>query len=159
MRHLRFCAFGAVLCLTLAGCGSGERRVAKASGVVLLDGNPIAGANVALLPAEPGAAATAVTDKDGKFSLTTKKQGDGAVVGKHRVTIMLRKYSGKLGEDIADADGNSISFAEEAIQNVETPEYEWVVPERYSHPDFSGLTCEVPAGGSTSLKFELTSMK
>jgi hypothetical protein len=38
---------------------------------------------------ESGKAAAASTDADGRFELSTHREGDGALIGKHRVAITL----------------------------------------------------------------------
>lgn len=84
-----------VLVLGTVGCGGGgEHGVAKAGGTVTLDGNPVPDLVVSFTPqstgsGNPGKSATGRTDAQGKFTLSTYDMGDGAVVGKHLVTVSL----------------------------------------------------------------------
>ena len=61
-----------------------------------LDGQPVAGAAVVFTP-EQGEMATATTDASGRFELSTFERADGALPGKHRVTVA--KTTVEPGED------------------------------------------------------------
>ena len=120
----------------LAGCGAGSTNLetAAAEGVVLLDGQPLADADVAFSP-EKGPTATARTDAEGKFKLMTYRAGDGAVAGKHTVTVNKQVAKGKNAQGYTD--------------------YQSVVPALYVNPAKSPLTATIPPGGDKSLKIEL----
>src|SRR5262245_2717618 len=75
----------------LTGCGS---RLAPVKGQITCNGKPFFPAAVLFSPMpekegdrESGQAASRRTDEQGHYVLTTFKQGDGALIGKHRVTI------------------------------------------------------------------------
>jgi hypothetical protein len=77
----------------VAGCG---RSIVPVKGRVTFDGKPVTEAAVTFNPLpkkeddlEPGKPATGYTDADGKYALSTYKNYDGALVGKHRVNIAL----------------------------------------------------------------------
>lgn len=109
---IKFQNFAAVLlCLVLAGCGgSNEYETTPVSGVVTCHGKPVANATVNFtpLPAEGrapgqrGRVALGLTDKDGRFKLTTYNDDDGAIVGKHTVTVSL---------NIDESTGKAQAFA------------------------------------------------
>jgi hypothetical protein len=87
---------GLVLLVTAIGCGdSGEHGVASAGGTVTLDGKPVPDLVVTFTPqagaagGNPGKSATGRTDAAGKFTLSTYKVGDGAIVGSHQVAVSL----------------------------------------------------------------------
>jgi hypothetical protein len=77
----------------LAGCGQGL-PVAPASGVVLLDGSPLANVNVMTQPIasnslNPGPGSFGRTDAEGRFDLELVKPPiRGAIIGEHRVMIL-----------------------------------------------------------------------
>lgn len=81
------------LCLlATSGCGGGQDKWEKkrpklypASGTVLLEGAPLQDALVIYHAGD--VAAQGRTDGDGKFTLTTFDDGDGAPEGSHKVTI------------------------------------------------------------------------
>jgi len=79
--------------LAMAGCDSGL-DVAPVSGTVLLDGEPLVGANVNTQPIstsakpKPGSGSFGKTDAQGHYSLELVDPPiAGAVFGEHRVTI------------------------------------------------------------------------
>ena len=83
--------------LPLAGCGPAD--MAPVHGRVTCHGKPVAEAAIIFSPMpknegdrESGKAAAASTDADGKYVLTTYRQGDGALIGKHRVAITLDEH-------------------------------------------------------------------
>jgi hypothetical protein len=90
---LRACGIAGFVVLTsLTGCSSGDPATALVSGTVKVNGKSVPGGNVILAPmgdgrSLPGKTAMAQVDDDGTFVMSTYKEGDGAVVGKHRVTF------------------------------------------------------------------------
>lgn len=143
------------LILTLAlhslGCDSDPGPVATdepsvpASGVVTFKGQPLAGYQVVLMPEGDRRPAMGVTDSEGKFTLGTNSPGDGAPAGKSKVAIV---WAGP--ETTVDAVDQS------AIDDPsKMPKPSVVIPEKFSNPETSELTAEVPEAGTSELKFEL----
>jgi hypothetical protein len=126
-----------LLCpLTLAGCGPSRPETVPVSGRVTLDGRPVEGATVMFSPEAEGRPATGTTDAEGNFTLKTFEPGDGALLGKHRVTVTKVESSGVQ----ADRDGLSGEIEPGGIQRT------WIVPQHYSRAESSGLTVEVQPG-------------
>jgi len=121
-------------------------RTVPAGGVVVLDGNPVAGAAVLLSPATGGVPARGTTAADGSFTLSTFDNGDGAVVGLHRVGIATMDAQGFVTDD----DGLSGKLDGRQIQ------VRAVIPERYMNPATSGLEAEVKRGSANRFEFGLT---
>jgi hypothetical protein len=121
----------------LAGCGDdGRIPTYPASGVVkFADGKPLVG-GVVLCESPHGLAARAIIQEDGTFELGTYEQDDGAVAGKHRVTIQPAPS--------ADADPDS---------GVKTPP---AFDERFKSFDTSGITFDVKPDGENDFKIEIT---
>lgn len=90
MQRLMWMGVVASLALVSLGCqkGSGLDTV-QVSGLVTLDGAPVEGANVTFAPAATGGgrAASGVTDKTGRYRLTTLDPNDGALPGNYVVTV------------------------------------------------------------------------
>jgi hypothetical protein len=70
--------------------------MAPVKGRVTCNGKPVGEAAVTFSPAprfdgdkEPGKPATGFTEADGTYVLSTCKKLDGALIGKHRVTVVL----------------------------------------------------------------------
>ena len=139
--RLRLFFLAALLC---AGCGKSD--VVPVSGIVTLDGQPLAHATVVFEPdsdaKEPGPGSTGVTDENGKYTLQIMTtNASGARVGKHKVKITA--YEG---------DGEAPSSDPNQAKNVfRKPR----LPPEYNSQ--STLTFEVPAKGSTTADFKLTS--
>jgi hypothetical protein len=85
--------------MLFAGCGSAGKMV-PVTGVVTLDGKPLANAHVVFQPeaaqgsSNPGIGSFGVTGPDGRYTLRAfDTEQPGAVVGKHRVDINLKVES------------------------------------------------------------------
>ena len=78
-----------LLAPALIGCGRGNYpEVATVTGVVLLDGKPLEGAEVTFAPlALEGRSSTGLTDHTGKYALSYTRKVRGAVLGQHTVKI------------------------------------------------------------------------
>src|SRR5262245_61785776 len=80
--------------LFAAGCGSGgDFSVAPTTGKVICEGKPVPYVAVYFEPLQDGKAAlvgkqaVAFAEADGTFKMSTYGDGDGAVIGKHRVRV------------------------------------------------------------------------
>ncbi len=75
------------------GCVGGGPKYVPVSGVVTLNGKPLAGATVTFSPIAPpgevnaGDGSAGKTNDAGEFTLTTSRGAPGALVGKHKVRI------------------------------------------------------------------------
>jgi hypothetical protein len=69
--------------LLLTGCGS---RLSPVSGVVLLDGKPVAGASITLISDDGKHSATAQSDDNGRFTVETQTK-PGAYPGNYKVVV------------------------------------------------------------------------
>jgi hypothetical protein len=124
---------------------------------VQLDGSPVAKATVMFRPEGGGRPVWAITNEDGSFELTTFENGDGALPGKYRVTIALSETNSK-GKKAPKQDISHENASVMEMFSVPKPKHKkWIVPEKYSKPDSSGLTFEVTRGENSSAVFELTS--
>lgn len=86
------------LLVAWVGCSKAthfELPVIPVSGKVLLDGQPLSDAMVILVPYPSAVAgqlpARGATNADGEFQATTYRNGDGAAVGKYKVTVQFYK--------------------------------------------------------------------
>src|SRR3954447_24357237 len=75
----------AIVCL--AGCNDGRPTRVPVSGVVTIDGTPLAKAFVVFYP-PIGRSSNARTDSDGRFQLRCFEDGDGALLGVHQVSVI-----------------------------------------------------------------------
>lgn len=129
---------GFVVALTLVSTSacrstpSDQPDLGKVSGVVTMDGAPLAGAQVSFAP-EEGRASQAVTDSEGKYELIYIGKTKGAKVGSHKVYITT------YIED--DSDPEAQNFKE-------------TIPKKYNKA--TTLTANVEEGSNT-FDFELKS--
>ncbi len=88
---------GLLVCL-LAGCSDPRPKTAVVQGTVTYKGKPVPNGTVNFVPAE-GPAATGEIRSDGSYRLTTFRQGDGAILGMHKVVIVaMQDQSGQAVE-------------------------------------------------------------
>ena len=149
MRFLVFVGTVVLFFSVIPGCGSS--KTSPVTGVVTLDGRPVAKAGVAFRPLDGSRMSTGETNQDGEFTLTCYERGDGAIPGSHTVTVT------KFEEKRLDLpEGADELTAEMAASKAGEPKKKWLVPEKYSSKDTSGLTFTVEKGRNTA-NFDLTS--
>lgn len=137
--------------LLLVGCGRRLPETSVVSGRVTFQGQPIGTGRIVFYP-EEGRPAMGVIESDGRYRLTTFQSGDGATLGKHRVTIEAKRVT---GEDDAPKKGvQGLLGGDEVVDTAAVAE--WLVPEKYSRLETSPLNAEVKPG-TNRLDFELTS--
>jgi len=130
------------------GCGAGGPKPVKVKGKVTLDGQPLPGGMVTFFPeAVGGHQATAVTESDGSFSLTTFSTGDGALPGQYKILV---KYQDAATEDELqiNPDKPDIKAAMERFQKSQKERAKrppkFVVPAQYGNPAKTPLKQQVP---------------
>ncbi|QEH39010.1 hypothetical protein OJF2_76220 [Aquisphaera giovannonii] len=84
-------ALAAAASFPLSGCGSSSGEVNTATlpvkGVVTYKGKPLTSGVINFEPEAAGTEAHGAIGPDGSFTLTSYKDGDGAVAGPHRVAV------------------------------------------------------------------------
>jgi len=133
------------------GCGgvdSAKPKVYPVSGKVTRNGQPLTAGEVMFTPSggpegASGHIATGQIGSDGSYTLTTFNTGDGAVLGKHKVTVVSRS-SDNL-EKMNKMKGGAIAY--------KLPPS--VVSSKYSQVATTPLTYSVE-NGSNTINIELT---
>src|SRR5690606_8422758 len=88
-------------------------KTAQVSGVVTYKGDPVEGANVSLTPKSgSGQGGFALSDKDGKFQVTTFDQNDGAVPGEY--SVMISKKTVDTTPNPKDPNGPPLKSVEKS---------------------------------------------
>lgn len=142
------------LCLASAGCAGDKKpqwqrpRVVHAGGLVLFQGQPLEGALVTFTNDELSASAFGRTDAQGRFTLTTFELGDGAVAGKHSVSVSKVQVANQVVDKSAAPTWRNAHTSSQ-------PQPRWLIPRRYGNPTTSGLTAQVPENGSSEIYLEL----
>ncbi|MBI3464353.1 MAG: hypothetical protein HY000_15050 [Planctomycetes bacterium] len=137
LSHCRFVWLAAAALVLSAGCGDDDGPIiAKAEGIVLVDGKPTKDIAVRFHPTN-GPISVALTDENGKFVLTTRSLHDGAVVGNHEVALVHADPNRPIGQSEAEAIAKSpISI-------------------KYGRPETSGVKAKVEPDIVNSFVFEL----
>jgi hypothetical protein len=139
---LRCISMMAVGCLVLlAGCSS-RPATAPVHGKITVGGKPVTAGKITFHPTA-GRSSLGTIAADGTYSLTTFSPGDGALVGKHRVTIEATRITGPAAPK---------SLAEEQHQGITAPalpQVEWIVPQIYSRLETTTLEADVQSGSNT----------
>jgi hypothetical protein len=136
-----------------AGCGQ-EFPVAPASGVVLLDGTPLAGASITTQPIatdspNPGPGSFGRTDAEGRFELELVNPAmRGAIVGEHRV--MIRPANAQPAAIAPRQAENGIKvFSDTPLKSTSADKW----PASFTD---GSLRIQVPSEGTKELRVELT---
>ena len=125
--------------LLIVGCGRGTPLTMPVKGIVTFQGSPLAEADVAFTP-KGGRPASGRTDAAGRFTLTTFRTNDGALIGQHTVTVC--KHVKK------DPNATGAYF-----------DYVQVTPEKFGRPNESPLRADVTASGPNEFTFDITPQK
>jgi hypothetical protein len=139
----------------LAGCGGNDHpETVPVAGTVTYKGAPVEGAQVSFMAPGAPRAAIGTTNSQGKFQLTTFEENDGAVIGKHAVTISKsgadQPAGGMDAMNPSDAYGQAMGAAASG-----TGAEEGELPARYANPQSSGLEAEVTRDGTNDFTFPL----
>lgn len=137
------------------GCSVDKNRpvLARVTGKVSFNNKPLPKAQIYFFPEKTGIrTALGETDDQGRYTLWTYELGDGAPVGKHRVTINLRGAPERIPlHASAKAEGKGEAYYEQA-----TMEGKPLIPPKYFNAMTSGLTAEVLVGKTNTCDFGLT---
>jgi hypothetical protein len=129
-----------VLSCALVGCSSSDSLV-PVHGLVVIDGEPVAGAIVTFYPVAGGVCSIDTTDISGRFTLRTQDGRLGATPGVHKVAVV---HPDDLRQKPAGSTPELRTVAYRMSENIElTGE---IVPLRYSSLSTSGVTVEVVPG-------------
>ncbi|MSR32422.1 MAG: hypothetical protein EXR99_13060 [Gemmataceae bacterium] len=121
----------------ILGCGGPNLSLVQ--GKVTCDGQPVAEGFIQFIPSEGKAAQGEI--KGGNYSLTTYRNGDGALVGDHKVVIHATSVGPSSYEEPKSVEEE---IKKSRGQKILVPgKVTWVVPEKYSLPASSDLTAKV----------------
>jgi hypothetical protein len=132
------------LTLLFAATGCGKSGLVPVKGVVKLNGQLLADASVMFIAQDEGGKdATGYTDGNGVFHLSTYKPGDGAMRGKYKVVV----------QTAARSEGPPAGSQEDAQKRTADPNKSPppLIAARFSQPDLTILTQQVPANGDVVL--------
>jgi hypothetical protein len=131
------CLFLVVL---ISGCT--KTRTSPVVGDIRLDGKPLAGAAIQFVAQGKGHDATAETDKNGHFVMSTFQPQDGVLPGSYKVVI-----SPPLGQADTTNYGSADDAMSAAAKRPTKKDAASSFPAKYSRPDQTPLTQDVPVKG------------
>ena len=145
----RFVCLICLAFLATLGCGGdGRPSLVPVTGTVLLNDEPIEGAQLTFTPDNHkggyGRPSSAVTDASGQFSPWTYAPGDGLPPGKYVVTITKQQPETLRGEPLDEEMVGSSPY-----------QIRWLIPQVYSEIESSGLAAEVTRSGLEPSEFRL----
>jgi hypothetical protein len=134
--------------LLLTGCGGGNSHIEKVvpvSGVLTFRGKALEYYQVTFTPDDGRRPAIGVTDAAGKFTLGTNDVGDGAPPGVNKVSVAW------VGPPQTTEAGSEVIIDDPS----KLPKPKFRIPEKYSAPETTDLTQDVPSSGISDLKIDL----
>jgi len=145
------------LAVLALGCGGGEVEppapVFPVSGKVTYKGQPVAGADITFHHESGDRSAFGRTNDEGEYKLTTFSSNDGAIEGRHGVTII--KFQAPA-EAPAIADIESEDYQPPGFNESTVPaKLKTDLPEKYGQEATSGLIAVVNADAPNTVNFEL----
>lgn len=145
----------AAVVAAVVGCGDGRPPRVPVAGRVTVGGQPLTSGQVVFWP-DNGVPARGQIGADGVFRLSTFGDGDGAVLGRHVVTIEATRVENP-GPKLASLQEEIDYYRDpaNAAKDAEKPVVHWLAPERYAQRETSGLTAEVQAGRPNTIDFDL----
>ena len=126
--------------LVLIGCDQ-HPTTAPVQGKVLFGGEPLQFGSVMFQPVAGGQPARGEIQSDGTFILSTLSEGDGALIGKHRVRVMCNSVQSPQHSGEYDANAMNIGAL--------------LIPRKYTQLSSSGLSAEVLPSGNGTFEFRL----
>src|SRR5262245_39951940 len=128
--------------IVLTGCSnSSQPPTYPVTGTVTWQGKPLAGAAITFVPTgKEGEAASAITDSEGKYALTTWEAGDGARPGKYRVKVSKQEQAtvdpSKMVRNLSTEEEQKIY-----VENTKPPPpAKRLIPSKFENDQTSGLT-------------------
>ncbi|HSG72117.1 MAG TPA: hypothetical protein VLA12_16985 [Planctomycetaceae bacterium] len=151
----------------LTGCsdsGIDRPTVVPVSGVVLYNGDPVVGASVSFMAENAPRAATGVTNDKGEFRLTTFELNDGAVIGKHLISVVKKEAgaapaaASSTDKMLSDPTAMTGAYTQQmgvgGAKSQDGPKS--LIPARYEVAGTSGLSEEVKADAENRFVLQLT---
>jgi len=139
--------------ISLVGCGDdGLGKRYPVSGTVTYKGEPLAKGAISFYATGTGNESRGAfgTIANGKYTLSTQSDGDGAFPGDYVVSINAKQADLSAAEKNAGGGSARQDDVLKAYKNAKSP-----IPQKYEIPESSGLKAKVEARSNT-FNFELT---
>jgi hypothetical protein len=104
MKHLYLTLL--LLVVAITGCGSGVQYL-PVTGTLTVDGVPMEGVTLSFIPTSGGITASATTNAQGEFSITTSNH-NGCIPGEYAVVVFKRMFLFSSAQFSSDASKRSV---------------------------------------------------
>ena len=148
-----------VILVAMAGCGYRRPPLVRVEGVVTLDGEPVAEADVTLVPVGPGRAARGLASDTGRVAFSTYASGDGVIPGTYKAIVSkqeLTKRGARKVEALRSAPSPADETASEVMIEFTDGDYRNLLPVKYAGFDSTDLSVTIERG-TKSISLALTS--
>lgn len=149
--------------LPVIGCA---KSFSKVEGTVTLDGQPVVGATVTLMPTfEGGQSGSGITDSSGKFKIANPTNDKGVVKGEYKV--LITRADPDTGINLAADSDPTTAMAElmkgkmdvkagkmKGAMNAPLIKEKQTLNARYAKQDTTPFTIKVPLDGALTLQLE-----
>ena len=139
------CLLVCLLVIAVPGCRKKEPQLGQVQGTVLWKNEPLPNARVIFVPdsqhGTEGQRSTAVTDNTGRYALVCDNGKPGAVVGRHRIVIVVSRRSDRA------AKGDERIATRRATKGETSPKL--LIPTAYRSPQSTPILREVQPGSQT----------
>jgi hypothetical protein len=149
-RWRRAATLTAVALMVVFGCGTddGLGKRYPVSGTVNYKGQPVPSGTISFIPDKADGRAANGTIEAGSFTLMTLTEGDGALPGTYKVTVVAKETGAVTASKFGGAPSQQQSFqANKAAKSL--------IPAKYGSATTTDLKAEVKAE-SNKANFELT---
>lgn len=144
----------------VAGCGPSGPVVHYVEGVIMLDGQPLADAEVIFRPVSEGLMAAGKTNAAGVFNLNgiNTRRGGGTAEGEYGVAVRKWEYEDP-GPPPDPSDEKAYALWQASSMKAARREPTYITPKAYGDADTSGLKATVKKGRNTgpAFRFDLRS--
>ncbi|RMF92138.1 MAG: carboxypeptidase regulatory-like domain-containing protein [Planctomycetota bacterium] len=157
MRRCIVLLVGICLMTALVGCNRGSSDLPETFPVsikITYKGQPVEGATVSLIPQTPdGKGASGITDSSGTATVRTFTQGEGALPGTYKVTVVKTQST---APEVTAEDEEAYEEAMETEGEESAFEPKDLLPVKYKSAETTDLECTVSAEGDNQFEFDLT---
>ena len=133
--------------IVVAGCGYRRPSLTQVRGAVTLDGEPVAGADVLLVPVRPGRAARGLADEAGNVVFSTYASGDGVIPGSYKAIVskqeLTKRGARKMEAMRSAASPSADPTVTEPMIQLTDGDYRNLLPAQYAGVDTTDLTVTI----------------
>lgn len=145
---MRGMAWGGLMLLTAPGCGYRRPPLNQVEAVVTLAGEPVAGADVMLVPTGRGRPIRGLANDSGRIIFSTYGSGDGVPAGTYRVVVSKLVLTDKASRRMATLRSSGDAGADEPAEvmiEFQDGDYLNLLPTRYASHETSDLSVTIAA--------------